>query len=192
MPELLTVGIKDAERDSALMASWLLRHRLVLVTGTSGNQGVAQEGALKLQEAARVTAQWDETGNVLCGPVSMLDPAWLFVGLVTRADYELHRALLKLVHHFGADRLCIAEPGLALEGSVEALMRVPQAGDPLVAPLLFLPPVQFLTYQLAVGRGLNPDEQPFAAVLLEAMLPPGREEPDWRPAAAHEGSSNEQ
>lgn len=181
VPELLAVGIKDAERDSARIGSWLARHQLVLVTGTAGNQGVAQEGALKLQEAARMTAQWEETGNALCGSVGMLGPAWLFVGLVAHADRALNLALLKLVHHFGADRLCIAEPGLALEESVEELMLVPRAGDPLVAPLMFLPPMQLLTHQFALARGLNPDDQPFADVLLAAMLPPGREEPDWRP-----------
>jgi glucosamine--fructose-6-phosphate aminotransferase (isomerizing) len=191
MPELLALVIREAERDLERLAAWLVQHELVLVTGTAGNQGVAQEAVLKLQEAAGVTTEWDETGNALNGAVSILGPTRLMVGLVTRADYELNLALLKLARHFGADRLCIAEPGLALEGCSEAVIRVPQAGDPLIAPLLFLPPIHLLAYHLAVERGRNPDEPPFADVMLKAMLPSGREEPDWGLAAVGERSSRE-
>jgi glutamine---fructose-6-phosphate transaminase (isomerizing) len=179
LPELLEQGIREAELDLERLADSLMPHESALITGTAGNQGVAQEAALKLQEAAAVTSEWDETGSALHGAVSILGPAWLFVGLTTRADRDLNLSLLNLAGHFGARRLCIAESGLALDGNAEAVVRVPDAGDPLVAPLLFLPPVQLLTYHLAVGRGLNPDEPSFADVMLNAMLPAGREEPDW-------------
>jgi fructoselysine-6-P-deglycase FrlB-like protein len=50
----------------------LAEHHSALVTGTAGNQGVAMEAALKMQEAARVVTEWDETGSALHGAVSIL------------------------------------------------------------------------------------------------------------------------
>jgi glucosamine--fructose-6-phosphate aminotransferase (isomerizing) len=179
MPELLTRGVVEAEGCLEPLASWLSEHQAALFTGTAGNQGVAQEAALKLQEAAGITSEWDEAGSALHGSVTILSSAWLLVGLVTRADYRLNLQVLRLAGHFGAGRLCIAEPGLDLEGRAETVLRVPDAADPLLAPLLFLPPVHLLACHLAALRGFNPDEPLYAAVMLEAMLPPGREEPDW-------------
>jgi glucosamine--fructose-6-phosphate aminotransferase (isomerizing) len=182
VPQLLATAIEDAERDIELVIELLPGYRMALVTGSAGNQGVAMEAALKFQEAAGVVTEWDETGNALHGAVSILDASWLHVALVTRADQELNRSLLGLAGQFGAGRLCVAELGVTVDGSSEALIGVPDAGDPLIAPLLFLPPVQLLTYQFALARGRNPDEPPFADVMLQAMLPPGRSEPDWRAA----------
>ncbi len=190
LPDLIAQGIGDADRDFEKLASWLPQHKSVLVTGMAGNQGVALEAALKLQEAAGVTAEWDETGSALHGAVCILDPTWLFVGLVTRGDYVLDLPVLRLARHFGANRLCVAEPGLALDG-IEAVIRVPEAAHPLVAPLLFLPPVHLLTHHLAVARGLNPDEPAFADFMLEAMLPPGRQEPDWRTPVGNAGAASD-
>jgi glutamine---fructose-6-phosphate transaminase (isomerizing) len=183
-PGLLAEGISDAEREIGQLADWLGGTKQALITGTAGSQGVAAEAALKLQEAAAVTAEWEETGNALHGAVSILGPSWLLVALITAADYQLNHALLDLSGRFGARRLAVAPPGLTLDDRAEAIIPVPAAGDrleSLVAPLLYLPPVQLLTYHLAVGRGLNPDQPLFADVMLTAMLPPGREEPDWDP-----------
>jgi glutamine---fructose-6-phosphate transaminase (isomerizing) len=187
VPQLLATSIEDAERQIGPVSEWLAGHRMALVTGSVGNQGVAMEAALKFQEAAGVVTEWDETGSALHGAVTILDPAWLYVGLVTRADQELHQRVLRLAGQFGAGRLCVTEPGVILEEDIEAITRVPDAGDSLIAPLLFLPPVQLLTYQFALARGRNPDEPPFADVMLEAMLPPGRSEPDW-PVVTTDGS----
>jgi glucosamine--fructose-6-phosphate aminotransferase (isomerizing) len=188
VPELLATAIDDARRDIELMSEWLGSHRSALVTGTAGNQGVAIEAALKLQEAAGVVTEWDETGSALHGAVSILDPSWLYVGLVTRADRGLHQAVLELAGRFGAGRLCVVESGVTMDGASDSLVHVPDAGDSLIAPLFFLPPVQLLTYQLALARERNPDEPPFADVMLQAMLPPGRSEPDWRLMTVEEGS----
>jgi glutamine---fructose-6-phosphate transaminase (isomerizing) len=186
VPELLAKDIETAEREIDRLSDWLHVHRLALVTGTAGNQGVAMEAALKLQEAAGVVTEWDETGSTLHGAVSILDSSWLYVGLVTRSDQELHKAVLDLAGQFGAGRLGVTESGVTLEEKTDAAIEVPET-DPLIAPLLFLPPVQLLTYQLALARGRNPDEPPFADVMLQAMLPPGRSEPDWPLVTVEEG-----
>jgi|GEM_PF-885871 glucosamine--fructose-6-phosphate aminotransferase (isomerizing) len=182
MPALLKLGVTGAERDLEPLAGWLAKHTAALVTGTAGNQGVAEEAALKIQEAARIMTEWDETGSALHGAISILASGWLYVNLMTAADHTLSRSLLQLVREFGADRLCVAEQDLPAEDCAEAVIRVPRAPDPLVAPLLFLAPVHLMTYHCAVEHGLNPDQPLLADLMLKAMLPPGREEPDWHTA----------
>ena len=177
-------SIAEGERIVEPLAAWLASHKVALIAGTGGNEGVAQEAALKVQEAAGFYGQWENSGDAIHGALGMLDQSCLFVGLVGRADYKLHLALLDLVGRFGADRLCVAEAGLSLDQACDAVVEIPAAADPLVAPLLFLPPLQLLTYYAAVARGLNPDHPAFAETMLAAMLPPGRAEPDWLTATA--------
>jgi glucosamine--fructose-6-phosphate aminotransferase (isomerizing) len=179
LPEFMESGIRTAEHDIEALAAELNDHDSALVTGTAGNQGVAQEAALKLQEAAQIVTEWEETGSAIHGAVTILSPGWLHLALVTPADYEMNVSLLRLATHFGAYRLCIAPPGLDLDGSSDSTIRIPEVLEPVVAPLLYLPPLQLITYHLTVGRGLNPDEPAYAEVMLKAMLPDGREEPDW-------------
>lgn len=184
VPELLASEIAEIERNFDAKLVTLMRYETALISGTAGNQGVAQEGSLKIQETAAVTCEWDETGSVLYGTVPILNPAWLFITLVTRADLELNRQVLGVVGRFGAYRLGIAEKRLDLEDCTDLLIRVESVGEPLLAPLFYLAPVHLLAYHFSVGRGLNPDEPLYADMLLEAMLPPGRNEPDWRPVAS--------
>ncbi|MCU1491835.1 MAG: glucosamine--fructose-6-phosphate aminotransferase (isomerizing) [Acidimicrobiaceae bacterium] len=179
MPRLLGEGLADAEASFDRLPDSLTLHRSAFFTGTAGNQGVAQEGALKIQEAAAVTAEWDETGSAFYGTINILSPGWLLVPLITQDDLELNRNLLRVAGRFGAHRLCIAESTVSLKGECEAVIPVPASPEPLLAPLLYLPPVHLLTYRCAVGRGLNPDSPVFAQMMLKEMLPPGREEPDW-------------
>jgi glucosamine 6-phosphate synthetase-like amidotransferase/phosphosugar isomerase protein len=105
---------------------------------------------------------------------------------VTPSDQRLHHALLELVGRFGAERLCVVERGLKVDASVKAVVEVPEGVDPLVAPLIYLPPLQVLTYSAAIARGLDPDQPAFAETMLQAMLPAGRTEPDWQRASTHD------
>jgi glucosamine--fructose-6-phosphate aminotransferase (isomerizing) len=179
IPDLLEVCIRNTERDASEIVSWLAGCDHALVVGSAGNFGVAQEAALKLQEAAAMTAQYDNTGNALHGALGVMGPKWAFVNLVTPSDYALDLDMLRLIKQFGPDRLCISEPGLSIGADAERVLLVPTVGDPLLAPLVYLPPLQVLTYLLALARGLNPDKPASAEIMLKAMLPSGREEPDW-------------
>ncbi len=163
----------------ALLPS-IQQHGLVAIVGTGGNYGVALEAGIKLQEAAYVPTMANDTGNLLFGALGAAGRQWLIVALVTAADLELSRTMLRTAGGLGARRLAIGAPGLDLEGCHDYVLTLPDAPDPLLAPLTFLPPVQLLTYYWAVARGLNPDEPSSMRAMLDAMLPPGREEPELR------------
>jgi glucosamine--fructose-6-phosphate aminotransferase (isomerizing) len=163
--------------------SWmpgLVPHKIVVVGGTGSNYGVALEAAVKLQETAYIPTLADDTGNVFHGPLGPLNREWLIISLVTAMDLRLSQQLLRIAGKFGAHRMVLVEPGLDVGGMAEFPLAIPERADPLLAALLYLPPMQLLTYYWTVSRGMNPDEPSVMRDMLDAMLPAGREEPELR------------
>ena len=73
----------------------------VIVTGTASNTGVAMEMQVKLEESALVATQWTDTGNLLHGPLCLLDDNWLVIFLVTERDLDLSSEAILLVKSLG-------------------------------------------------------------------------------------------
>jgi fructoselysine-6-P-deglycase FrlB-like protein len=55
--------------------------------------------------------------------------------------------------------------------------------DLLTAGLIYLILIQLLTYYWSLSQGFNPDAPTAMRVMLDAILPPGREEPEMRNSA---------
>ena len=163
----------------ALMPA-ILAHELVAVAGTGSNYGVAIEAAMKIQEAAYVSTRYDSLDGLLNGPVGALSDKWLVVLLITVYDLDLSKELLRVVRSLGAHSLCIHEPALDLEGLADHALTLPAPLDPLLAALVYLPPLQLLAYYWTVARNMNPDAPTSMRAILDAILPPGREEPELR------------
>jgi glucosamine--fructose-6-phosphate aminotransferase (isomerizing) len=179
-PEAVARTIASTEPTLQAMTPWIATHEHVLIAGAGSNYGVALEGAIKIQEAAYVPAQGDDTGNVLHGALGALDERWLYVGLMTGADAGLSAAALRVVGDFRAHLLAIADPGIEVVDAADRGVRVAAPIDWLLAGLEFLPTVQILAFHWALARGMNPDRPAFADIMLRAMLPAGRNEPDWQ------------
>jgi len=152
----------------------------VAIVGTGSNYGVAIEGAMKIQEAAYVATRYDTTDGLLNGPVGALTARWLVVPLITVHDVGLSQELLRVVRKFGAHSLCVSEPDLELEGVADHVLTLPEPADPLLAALVYLPPLQLLTYYWTLARNMNPDVPTAMRAILDAVLPPGRQEPELR------------
>jgi glucosamine 6-phosphate synthetase-like amidotransferase/phosphosugar isomerase protein len=182
LPALMASSLGDLEAKVEGLAGWIGEHTETMVTGASGGYGVALETAIKIQEAASVVAYPDQTGNALHGALGVLGPQWLFVSFVSEADLQISASLLQLVGEFRAHRLAVATRGTEVALAAENSIVVPDAGDPLLQPILSLPAGQFLAVFWAMQRNLNPDQPAFASTMLRAMLEPGRAEPDWLPA----------
>jgi glucosamine--fructose-6-phosphate aminotransferase (isomerizing) len=152
-------------------------HERVALAGTGGNYGAAIEGAMKLMESASISTRYDTTDGLLSGPLGGMDPRWLVLPLVTATDLEPSAELLRVARQLGVRTLAISAAGLDLGDLADELLALPAAPDPLLAALPYLVPLQLLTYYWTVGRGLNPDEPAAKGIILDALLPPGRQEP---------------
>ncbi len=178
MPQAITRCVKKIEPEVQALMPAIQDHEVVLIGGTGTNYGVALEAAVKIQEAAYVTCLCDDTGNMLHGPLGPISSRWLVIPLVSAYDLQLSKETLHLVGELGGHRLSVVEPGLELDGLSEYTLTLPEPVDPLLAALVFLPPMQLLTYYWTLAKGRNPDRPDVLETLLKAFLPPGREEPD--------------
>jgi glutamine---fructose-6-phosphate transaminase (isomerizing) len=179
MPAAIERSVATAEAGVQALIPWISGHEVLCVCGTASNYGTAQEAAVKVQEAAYVTTLCDDTGNLLHGPLGPLNERWLVVPLVGAFDRQLSLELLEVTRKLGAHSLAIAGPELDLESASDQVLELPDSVDPLLAALVYLPPIQLITYYWALARQRNPDKPDFSELILEAILPEGRVEPHF-------------
>ncbi len=152
----------------------------MVIAGTGANIGAVEEGALKIQETAFLTTRAQDTGNLLHGYLCDFRQGWLITLLVSEKDLQLSKDALRVVKALGARTLCITGPDLDLGGLADYQIALPVRVNMIFEPLLFLPPLQLMTYYWTLAKELNPDAPSTMRTVLDAILPPGREEPEFR------------
>lgn len=121
----------------SLASSWP-RAKRYFVLGTGPAWGLAQEAALKLKETALVQVEAFHTLEFRHGPMSMVDEETAVFLLLPEEDGALERAVGREMAALGAQ-------------VVEVAYRLPELPLALV-------PFQFLAYQLATEKGLDPEK----------------------------------
>ncbi len=176
-PQAMSATIEHLEPALRALLPSIETQELLAIVGTGANYGTAIEGAMKVMEASAVTTRFDTTDGLLNGPVGGFDAQWLVVALVTALDRGQTVELLRVARGLGARSLCVCPPQLELNSLADHVLTLPQAPDSLLGALLYLVPLQLLAYYWTVARGMNPDEPASKQAILNAVLPPGREEP---------------
>ena len=138
----------------------LARHDNVLYFGRGTNFTLAMEGALKLKEISYIHAEGYPAGELKHGPIALIDEN---MPVIVIAPYDRH--FEKTVSNmqevaarggkiiFITDRSGAAACDLATFETV-VLPDVPE----IIAPLIFLLPVQLLAYHTAVFMGTDVDQ----------------------------------
>jgi glutamine---fructose-6-phosphate transaminase (isomerizing) len=119
---------------------------------------VALEGALKLKEIAYVQAEGYPAGEMMHGPITLIDGRLPVIALVPddmhrdRTRSNLHEAAAR-----GAQILALVSEGDdGLAGIAREVIALP-AIHPNLAPILYTVPLQLFAYHVAVLRGSNVD-----------------------------------
>ena len=188
VPKLMEQTIRSCEPVVEGIVPALSHIEHVYLGGSGSNYGAAVEGAMKIHEASFVPTKAEDTGGCLYGVFGALDSRWLVVSLMTDQDADLSRAVLRLTAAVGACSLLVAGRGMVVKGDADHVVEVAAGVDPLLSGLVYLPPLQLLTYYLTLARGKNPDAPSYAKVLYDAMLPTGRQEPEFRAVTTTAGS----
>ncbi len=179
-PAAMSRAIKLTEGPLQQILGEITRHTHVAISGSGANWGVALEAAMKIQESSYVPAYANSIDGLLNGPVGALNENWLVITMVGPRDRRLADQLLRAAHRFGAHSLVLAEPGVRLSENPTYTLHIPGGADSSIAALHYLPPLQLLAYYWTISRGMNPDAPASMATILEAILPPGRSEPELR------------
>jgi glucosamine--fructose-6-phosphate aminotransferase (isomerizing) len=129
-----------------------------LFLGRGTNYPIALEGALKLKEISYIHAEGYPAGEMKHGPIALIDATLPVVVLATRGrDREKTFNQLEQVRARGGRVIVVSN-----EGDPEARrlsedrIEVPMTTDEL-APIVNVIPLQRLAYEIAVLRGLSPD-----------------------------------
>jgi glucosamine--fructose-6-phosphate aminotransferase (isomerizing) len=162
VPSLLVKTLAlDAE--VARLARSVSKERNVLYLGRGTMFPLALEGALKLKEISYIHAEGYAAGELKHGPLALIDENVLVIALAANDDV-LAKTLSNLqeVAARGGRIVLFVDEGAdvdSIKGFEDSLtiIRMPSV-DPMVAPLVYAIPIQFLAYHTAVFLGKDVDQ----------------------------------
>jgi glucosamine--fructose-6-phosphate aminotransferase (isomerizing) len=133
--------------------------RDVLFLGRGAQYPVALEGALKLKEISYIHAEGYAAGEMKHGPIALIDDQMPVVVLATREPaYEKTLGNMEEVRARGGHVYAVVSEGDTAAASLaEVALPIPPA-PPLLAPLLSIIPLQFLSYHVADLKGTDVDQ----------------------------------
>jgi len=152
-----SIELEDAVRGIAQEVS---KARDVLYLGRGPMYPLALEGALKLKEISYIHAEGYAAGELKHGPIALVDEQTPIVILAPFDSYfEKSASNMSEVMARGGQVIFVTDP----EGQKHApsgarvVVTAPRC-DPLIAPLVYSPPIQLLAYHVAVQKGADVDQ----------------------------------
>jgi glutamine---fructose-6-phosphate transaminase (isomerizing) len=157
LPDQIREGL-SREPDVAEVASRFTKTRDFFYLGRHVGYPVAMEGALKLKELAYVRAEAYPAGELKHGPIALIEPGSVVVGVATRTTLrEKMLANIAEVKSRGATVLLVANDGdEETARDADAVLWTPPASE-LLAPVLDIVPLQLFAYHLARLHGHDVD-----------------------------------
>jgi glutamine---fructose-6-phosphate transaminase (isomerizing) len=157
VPDLIEQALQRATAVDDV-AGKLIEARDFFFLGRHVGYPVALEGALKLKELAYLRAEGYAAGELKHGPIALIEPGTVVVGLATRN--RLSEKLLSNiaeVHSRGATVVLVADDGDEEVAAVaDHVLWVPPCA-PLLSPVVGVVPLQQLAYRLARLHGHDVD-----------------------------------
>ncbi len=120
---------------------------------------IALEGALKLKEISYIHAEGYPAGEMKHGPIALIDQSLPVVALMPN-DAHREKTLSNLQEAAARDgRILglVTEGDKGLSGIAEDVIELPKV-HPWLAPILYVVPLQLLSYHIAVLRGCDVDQ----------------------------------
>ncbi len=120
---------------------------------------IALEGALKLKEISYIHAEGYPAGEMKHGPIALIDKNLPVVALMPK-DAHREKTLSNLQEAAARDgRILglVTQGDHGLDGIAEDVLELPDV-HPWLAPILYVLPLQLLSYHIAVLRGCDVDQ----------------------------------
>jgi glucosamine--fructose-6-phosphate aminotransferase (isomerizing) len=158
-PRLIAESIKleDAVRK---VGAEVAKARDVLYLGRGPMYPLALEGALKLKEISYIHAEGYAAGELKHGPIALVDENTPIVILAPSDSYfEKSASNMNEVMARGGQVIFITDPvgAKSAPAGARVVVTAPPC-DPLIAPLVYAPPIQLLAYHVAVQKGADVDQ----------------------------------
>ncbi len=120
----------------------------------------ALEGALKLKEITYIHAEGYAAGELKHGPLALIDETVpVFIIIPPGEDYEKTMTNLMEVEARGAVVLSVgAEGDEKIRKNSEIFFEINPEVDDILAPLVYIVPLQLISYYVTLAMGHNPDK----------------------------------
>lgn len=140
----------DEARSLAVQYADPKRFQRVFYLGSGARYGLAREAMLKMKEVSLTSAEAFHTLEFRHGPKSMVDDETLIIGLLDGSS-QAETAVIDEMRQLGATALTLSP----LAASDTNISLTQYSARPSLVH--YLPFVQWLAYERAVRKGLNPD-----------------------------------
>jgi len=147
------------EEEIRALAPDLARARDILYLGRGAMYPLALEGALKLKEISYIHAEGYAAGELKHGPIALIDEATPVIVIApTDPLFEKTLSNMSEVAARGGPIVLITDAQGARHAPHGARVIVGPSCDPILAPLVYAPPIQLLAYYVAVQKGADVDQ----------------------------------
>ena len=158
LPDMVqgAISTESAVREWAAECTDVQRFYFV---GTGANASTAYEAALKMKEANYTTTEGFQLEQYLHGPFVSTDEGCLvtFVAPPNRGAEDRVADIMRTIAEIGARSAAVIQTGDDARGDlVDTVISAPECAE-IFSPIVYLVPLQLLTYWLAVELGHNPD-----------------------------------
>ncbi len=138
------------------LASGLLRAQDIFFIGRGADAAVCREGALKLKEITYLHAEAFDAGELKHGTISLIEEGTPVIAVMTQPHVSRQmESNIREVMARGAQVIVVAAPGIDPPQNSH-VYRLPPASETF-APLLAAYVMQWIAYEVCIGRGGDPD-----------------------------------
>ena len=159
VPEYFDDILKDSEIIEKMASKYKYAQDFFFI-GRGYAYPTALEGALKLKEITYIHGEGYAAGELKHGPLALIDQGVPVV--VVLPPGENHRKTmsnLEEVKSRGADVIAVGSfEDEKLISKANDLFLINNEVDDIIAPLVYIIPLQLLSYYIAIERGLDPDK----------------------------------
>lgn len=117
--------------------------------------GIAAEAMLKAQEMSLTPAYAYHTLEYRHGPKSLLEEGYVVVNLASRTGRELEAKVLQELRDIGGKIVVVGEPGSEVNADLHCQLPANIPDEERL--ILYAPVIQLLALNIALHKGLNPD-----------------------------------
>jgi glucosamine--fructose-6-phosphate aminotransferase (isomerizing) len=160
--------LESCQEEVKQVSKFLKDHEHLFILGKGPGEAIAKEGALKIKEVTYIHAEGYASGEFKHGPMAMIDSLkgtpckslflTLIVILIILNDEYFDNMIhaLNQVKGRNATTFVITDCANKIDSRlVDKFIHIPSCG--MLTPLLSVLPIQLITYETAIMKGVDPD-----------------------------------
>ena len=153
IPKLMEDIMKDTDTYH-MLAKKMMHINDMYYIGRGNDYHIAMEGSLKLKEISYIHSEAYPAGELKHGPIALIDNGTYVMGIITDSKTsEKTWSNLEEVKSRGAKVILVTNQNI----EEDTVIHIPLV-NPILAPLLAVIPLQFISYYIAKEKGLDVDK----------------------------------